>query len=446
MQDIFTALDLTPDYQTIGNEKFNSRFAVTDLATASIGAVGGALAGLMEQQGFAAPSKIEVDSRLASLWFGQSINPIDWEMPPLWNAISGDYKCADGWIKLHTNLPHHRKAALEVLGCEEVRETVAAKVSQWKADELEAAVVKAGGVAAALRSHADWQSHPQGKAVSEEPLIAWGAPRSGSLRALPATRERPLAGLRVLDLTRVLAGPVATRTLAGFGANVLRVDPPDWEEANIIPDVTLGKRCCHLDLKTDDGRTAFERLLSTADIFIHGYRPDALERLGFDEHTRAALAPNLIEVCLDAYGWNGPWGMRRGFDSLVQMSCGIAHAGMNWADAEQPTPLPVQALDHATGYLMAAAALRAITKASKGEGLMNGKLSLARTAHLLMAHQQTAQGTISLPPKPIDYSKEIERTVWGKSQRLIPPMVIEGTPMIWDSPAAELGSAKAEWE
>ena len=159
----------------------------------------------------------------------------------------------------------------------------------------------------------------------------------------------------MLDLTRVLAGPVATRFLAGFGADVLRIDPPEWDEPAVVPEVTLGKRCARLDARTDDGRAHLRRLLAEADVLVHGYRPGVLDSLlGVDADGRAELRPGLVEVCLDAYGWTGPWSARRGFDSLVQMSSGIAEAGMRWAGRDVPTPLPVQALDHATGYLMAA--------------------------------------------------------------------------------------------
>ena len=198
------------------------------------------------------------------------------------------------------------------------------------------------------------------------------------------TAGRPLAGVKVLDLTRVLAGPAATRFLAGYGADVLRIDPPDWNEPAIEPEVTLGKRCARLDLRQASDRSRFELLISEADLFIHGYRPEALDALGYGEDIRRALNPSLVDVRLDAYGWSGPWRSRRGFDSLVQMSTGIAAAGRAWCGGDKPVPLPVQALDHATGYLMAAAAVHGLAlRLSRGQATSAG-LSLARTAALLM--------------------------------------------------------------
>ena len=243
----------------------------------------------------------------------------------------------------------------------------------------------------------------------------------------------------------MLAGPVATRTLAGFGANVLRIDPPGWDEPNVVPDITLGKTCATLDLRDTGPRQIFEGLLREADVLVHGYRPDALERLGIGKEWRRNIAPNLVEVCLDAYGWSGPWAGRRGFDSLVQMSSGIADAGMMWARAIKPTPLPVQALDHATGYLMAAAVLRALVACEREEPVSDAKLSLARTAELLAAHQQQDAEPMDLTPADNDWADSLEQTPWGAARRLKSPLQVGELKMIWRSPACELGSAKPQW-
>lgn len=365
-------------------------------------------------------------------------------MPPLWDAVAGLYRCKDGWIRLHTNLPHHRAAALKVLDAACNREAVVKAACGWSAEDLETAITRAGGVAAVMRTKAQWAAHPQGQAVAQEPLIGKVSPRKSVPKSWAATPERPLRGLRVLDLTRVLAGPVATRTLAGFGADVLRIDPPDWEEPNVIPDVTLGKRCARLDLTQPKDRATFETLLSEADILVHGYRKGALERLGYGLAARQALNPTLVEASLNAYGWTGPWATRRGFDSLVQMACGIAEAGMQWAGADVPTPLPLQALDHATGYLMAASLIKSLTMATKGS-IENTRLSLARTAVLLMKHPQAEQGALSLQPDATDFNSNIEATPWGPAHRLSPALQVEKCPMRWESPAVPLGAHSASW-
>ena len=244
-----------------GDAELPSAFSVTDLAAATIGAAGLAVAELAGDGAGA----VRVDRRLASAWFLLTIDPIGWQLPPLWDAVAGDYRAADGWIRLHTNAPHHRRAALGVLRCTEDRAAVAKVVEGWTAAELESAVVDAGGCAAEMRTAAEWSAHAQGAAVAAEPLVHLdrtdGAADSGAAAGPP---DRPLAGVRVLDLTRVLAGPVATRFLAGLGAEVLRIDPPGWDEPGIVPEVTLGKRCARLDASTPEGREHASRCCCAA--------------------------------------------------------------------------------------------------------------------------------------------------------------------------------------
>lgn len=431
-----------------GEGALPSYFDVTGLAAASVGAAALAVRELMVAQG-AAPGRVTVDRRLASMWFSWSIHPVGWERPPLWDAVAGDYATADGWIRLHTNAPHHRAAALAVLGCAEDRDAVARAVAGWRGLALEEAVVAQGGCAAMMRSMDMWQSHPQGQSVASEPLIAFADCGVGAQREWGWTAGRPLAGLKVLDLTRVLAGPVATRFLAGYGADVLRIDPPCWNEPGVIPEVSLGKRCARLDLALPADRAVFVSLLAEADVLVHGYRPQALERLGFGEKMRHQLNPSLIDVSLDAYGWTGPLSGRRGFDSLVQMSCGIAHHGMQMQGADKPVPLPVQALDHATGYLMAAAVVRAlVSRLSEGRTL-RARLSLARTAELLTGALRSTHALPSASLAPLgegDFAAQLEQTEWGPARRYRSPVAIEGADMAWDRPASSLGSSHAHWK
>jgi hypothetical protein len=420
-----------------------SAFAVTDLACASMAAAGQAISELLNRQTGRLPH-LEVDRRLASFWFSTSIRPVGWSVPPLWDPVAGDYATKDGWIRLHTNAPHHRAAAEHVLGVCADRAAMESKVARWANTDLEQAVVDAGGCAAEMRTWAQWQAPPQGQAVNAEPLVQFAANSSRNAKPWQGSVAQPLAGIKVLDLTRVLAGPVASRFLAGLGADVLRIDPPTWNEPGVVPEVTLGKRCARLDLHDKADRELFEGLLKDADLLLHGYRADALERLGYGLAERQQLAPGLIDVCLNAYGWSGPWQNRRGFDSLVQMSSGIADAGMQWQHADKPTPLPLQALDHATGYLMAASAIRLLAeRLNSGRG-GSARLSLARTAKLLI---ETGAGT----DEPLRAEEEsdqgllVEQTPWGPAHRLQVPLKITGTPLQWALSASELGSHRAQW-
>lgn len=420
------------DVTETGRASLPSWFAVSELATASLGAAAAELGA------FQGACRTTLDHYLALKWFDMTLRPTGWALPSLWDAIAGDYQAADGWIRLHTNADHHRAAALSVLGCPADRTSVQKAVAGWQKESLEEAVVSAGGVAAAMHSLEDWARHRQGQAVQHEPLIAWR--QTGQSK-----RTEPLAGLRVLDLTRILAGPVATRFLAGFGAQVLRIDPPGWHEPAVEPEVTLGKRRAGLDLRQIADRQVFESLMQRADVLIHGYRPGALAALGYDAETVQRHAPALIEVTLNAYGWTGPWAGRRGFDSLVQMSSGIAHEGMRRSDSHRPVPLPVQALDHATGYLIAAAVLRALRHRQASGQVLSARLSLARTAALLISagcqtplQSMRAETEAELDPLP-------EATGWGPARRLRFPVALDGHGPQWRYPAGPLRLHAAIW-
>ncbi|WP_370677470.1 CoA transferase [Pleomorphomonas sp. PLEO] len=427
-------LGTTPALQVAESDpgELASCFRVSELAVASMRAAARQLAA------FTGTSEVAINRRRTLLWFGMTLRPIGWSLPSAWDPIAGDYRAADGWIRLHTNAPHHRDAALAVIGCAPEKAAVSQAVGSWQINQLEEAVVAAGGAAAAMHDIDAWARHPQGIAVAAEPLIAW---RETGHRRGPAT----LKDIKVLDLTRVLAGPVATRFLAGFGAKVLRIDPPSWNEPGVEPEVTLGKRRAGLDLHRAEDRQTFEALLAGADVLVHGYRPGALERLGYGEAERQALSHGLIDVSLNAYGWTGPWTSRRGFDSLVQMSTGIASEGMRRAAAERPVPLPVQALDHATGYLMAAAVLNALRRRRETGICHSARLSLARTAALLLSGGASEFQGSGVKETDADRSPHIEPTPWGPAHRLEFPVSLDGQPPTWRHPAGPLRSDAASW-
>lgn len=423
----------------VGEGELASWFATSELAVQSIAA---AARELLRHAGTSGGAR--VDRRLAAWWFRASARPVGWTLPPGWDALAGDCRASDGWIRLHTNAPHHREAVLRVLGCAPARAAVEARVASLGADALEADVVAAGGAAARMRSIDEWRVHPQGALVRASPLVAREGARAEPTR-LPERDGASLRGLRVLDLTRVLAGPACTRFLAAFGADVLRVDPPHWNEPANLVEMTLGKRCAALDLRVPDDRATFARLLRGAHVLVHGYRPGALDALGFGDGERRALNPALVDVSLSAYGTAGPWGGRRGFDSLVQMSSGIAAAGMRRGGADRPVPLPLQALDHATGYLMAAEVLRAVREL-RGSGVATtARLSLAKVADLLSDFPTDPVTDASGPPGDPDYPAVHESTGLGAVRRLPFPVRTDALEVRWSLPAGELRSHAAAW-
>ncbi len=446
--------DGTPGVLWVGAGALPSLYPVTELAAGSVGVAAAAVAELVATW-TDGEAPVQVDRRLASFWFRSSIRPEGWQLPPPWDALAGDYRAADGWIRLHTNAPHHRAAALAALAAPPERDAVARAVAGWRVDALEQAVVAQGGCAAALRTTAEWLAHPQGRSVALEPLVHHRRHPGLAKPRRPGNPSRPLAGVRVLDLTRVLAGPVATRFLAGFGAEVLRIDPPGWDEPGVIPEMTLGKRCARLDLRQSGDRERLARLIQQCDVLVHGYRADALERLGLGAQQRAQLNPGLVDVSLNAYGWTGPWRNRRGFDSLVQMSSGIAAVGEQGTgpSAPAPVPLPVQALDHATGYLLAAAAVRGLAARWLTGAGCEARASLARTASMLLAVRRAHhERPVREPGEPLaaetadDLADGVELTAWGPARRLRPPAEIDGIPMRWDTPAQPLGTSDAAWQ
>ena len=430
-----------------GEGNLPAYYPVTPLIAASVAVAAQALSHLLSLQHGSADA-VTVDRRLASLWCKSSLKPDGWALPPAWDSLAGDYATADGWIRLHTNAPAHRKVVETVLGKANSREELAPRVARWKKAELEQAVVQAGGCAAQMFSVSDWQHHVQGKSLENEPLFQRSlcAPAAPPHWALEA--DRPLAGVRILDLTRIIAGPVATRFLAGLGADVLRIDPFGWDEPGQEADVTLGKHCARLNLHNPQDRHRFETLLREADVIVHGYRAGALHKLGYGSEQRRALSPGLVDVCLNAYGWNGPWRERRGFDSLVQMSCGIAEFGMQQSGSDQPVPLPVQALDHVTGYLMAAAVIQGLAQRVTTHQGSETRLSLARTAHELTTFDvdDTTQQPVINAAGEDDFSPQPEHTVWGAGWRLLPPVSLTKTSWRWSLPASPLGASPASWQ
>jgi crotonobetainyl-CoA:carnitine CoA-transferase CaiB-like acyl-CoA transferase len=302
--------------------------------------------------------------------------------PEQFAPLSGYFSTADGWVRLHANYPHHERALRTALQVATKDETVR-RLAVLTADEVADRVTSAGGLAVALRTEQDWRHSPMGQAVRAQPWIRFEL-GEGATQGLPEPGS--LAGVRILDFTRVIAGPVATRFLALFGADVLRVDPPGNPElVDQYIDAGFGKRSAVADCADPRQLETVLGLAASADVVVCGYRPGALRRFGLDAQSLRERFPDLVVVTLDAWGDEGPWGDRRGFDSLVQCATGIGERyGRMGADGQwRPGALPCQALDHATGY-GAAAAVLALLARRRDSGAGWAHMSLARTAHLLL--------------------------------------------------------------
>lgn len=354
-----------------------------------------------------------------------------------------------GWIRLHANYPHHQQALLRVLGLREPdpdADKVAAAVAGWLAVELEATLADAGGCAAAVRDEEAWRATRQGAALAKLPLLDFDADGSAgaTVRSLPdlAAGHLPAQGVRVLDLTRVIAGPVGTRMLAALGADVLRVDSPRLPELPLQSlDTGPGKRSTLLDLQEPEARQTLEGLLTEADVLVQGYRPGALAAFGLDADAVSARHPHLVTVTLSAWGEQGPWAYRRGFDSLVQAATGIAAAT---STGPAPGALPAQALDHGTGYLIAAAALRGLAVRQRTGRAPHARLALARTAMWLLGMPR--QRDVAAAEPDDEKFRVTFKTAAGEVSMITPPGTLDGKPPRWAHAPHPWGADKPEWQ
>ncbi|MFZ4287292.1 CoA transferase [Variovorax sp. HJSM1_2] len=424
-----------------------SSFHVGTAAQVSIAAAALAACELAQVRG-APRQMLSVDMLAAAQectgWFS-----VDGVVPPKWDPFSGLYRCADGWVRIHANFAHHRDGALRLLGL--APETaqpadVTAALQDWRAEAFETAAAEQRLVVAALRDFATWDLHPQALALKTQPL--WTLERIGdapplSLPALPA-EARPLHGVRVLDLTRILAGPVGGRTLAAYGADVMLVNAPHLPNIASIAETSRGKRSVLADLRSLAGRADFAALLQGSHVMLQGYRPGGLQDLGFGPEQAAAQRPGIVYVSLSAYGEHGPWCQRRGFDSLVQTATGFNQAEGLAAGQAGPKALPVQILDYASGFFMAAAAAVALRRQQLEGGSWLVRLSLAQTAQWLRQLGRVEAGFATAETAITPWLESLD-SGFGRLQAVRHAAQLSRTPVGWLRPSVPPGSDAPHW-
>lgn len=441
------------DPTSLSNLDFNgpefvlpSKFDVTAFASTTIGIASLAAAELKSIRSQSSDEKklpkINVDTIEACAAFkGDSLfKPIGWELPSPWDPFAGDYQCIDRWIRLHTNYSYHRDAVFKVLGKFSDREELAKAVSKKDSAELEQDIFEAGGCSAVMYDRQTWEKHSHGQYTLDEKIIHQTKLRDGAALFNEITEhDFPLKGIRVLDMTRVIAGPTCTKFLSAYGAEVLRIDPPNFAEVEgLLPETTVGKRRAFLDIKSPEGRKVFEKLIKESHVFVHGLRPDALEKLGIDLNLLSKINPSLIVASLNAYGSIGPWKNKRGFDSLVQMSSGITEAAAQYKKSFKPIPLPVQALDHGTGYLMAASICRSLSELYRDNKVNVITGSLIGASNILQKFSGNFE--IESPANSLFASTLIEeKTNWGMGLRVRCPGTIDNGYANWRIVAGPLG-------
>ena len=425
-----------------------SSFAVGTAAQATIGAAALAAAEIWRLRGGRRQS-VGVEMRHAAVEFrSERFLRVDGKAPEdHHDAIAGLYRCGDGrWARLHTNLPHHCSGLLKFLGCEHDKKAVQRAVENWKAEALETAAAEAGLVVTACRSFAEWDSHPQGQAVAKLPLFTIEKIGDAPPKKFDPA-DRPLAGVKVLDLTRIIAGPVCGRTLAAQGADVLLVTAPHLPSMlPLVVDTGRGKLSTAIDLRGDSGRNTLAGLLRDADVFVQGYRPGAIAARGFSPQDAARLRPGVVYASLCAYGHEGPWASRRGFNSLVQTASGLNIAEAEAFGSQRPKELPAQELDHATGFLLAFAVMAALRRRIEEGGSWHVRLSLAQTCHWFR-HLGRVDGTKCPDPAFDDVRDCLEEAAsgFGRLTAVRHAAVMPETPPHWSRPSVPLGTHAPAW-
>jgi crotonobetainyl-CoA:carnitine CoA-transferase CaiB-like acyl-CoA transferase len=425
-----------------------STFPVGCAAQATIAAAALAACEVGHLRG-SARQRVGVDMVHAALectgWFS-----IDGRVPDLWDKFSGLYRCADGWVRIHANFAHHREGALKLMGLvppNALRADAERAMLSWRAIDFENAAASAGLVATALRSFDEWDASEPGRAVAGQPLMTIERLDDAPRRPLPGLEadQRPLEGVKVLDFTRILAGPVGGRALAAYGADVMLVNAPHLPNIEAIADTSRGKRSVHLDLRAPADRAAMDRLLHEAHVFIQGYRPGGLPSLGYGPHEIMARRPGIVYVSLSAYGRRGPWAARRGFDSLVQTAMGFNQAEGEAAGDGKPRALPMQILDEATGYLIAMGAAAALHRQQCEGGSWHVEVSLAQTGHWLRGLGRVPDGLRAGTPDRESYLETVE-SGFGRLCALRHAAQLALTPARWIRPSVRPGSDQASWD
>lgn len=394
--------------------------------------------------------QVTVDMRHAVAEFiSERLYTIDGKPPAWgWDKIAGTYQTGDGrWVRLHTNFPHHRAGILDMLSVPYERDAVAAALKGWRGQDYEDEVARRGIVGTMMRSPAEWAAHPQGVAIASLPLLEIVKIGESPARPLPRG-ARPLSGVRVLDLTRVLAGPVCGRTLAAHGADVLRVTGPHLPDIpGLDVDTGRGKLSTHIDLRSSEGKAALSALLENADIFVQGYRPGGIAERGFSPEQAAKVRPGIVYVSLCAWSHVGPWASRRGFDSLVQTATGINRAEAEVAGVDKPVELPCQALDHGAGYLMATGAMIALKRRAEIGGSWLVRASLAQVGHWLTRLGRVPNGRSAAPITRADVPHLLEESPsqHGMMSALRHAGHLSETPPFWERPSVPLGTHPASW-
>ncbi len=420
-----------------------TRFRIGDAAAAALAAAGIAISGVWElRTGRRQDVRVQVPLAAASLisFVFQRLSNTD--APTRDPGLTDFYRTRDDrWFLVHRGFPKNLEAILDLLSCEATPEAVARAVAAQDAQALEDEFGRRGLCGAMVRTEDQWSSHPQAVALAERPVV--DVIRVGDSPPEPFQEgDRPLSGIRMLDLTRVLAGPTCGRSLAAHGADVLRIDSPSLPNVPaFVMDTGHGKRSAHLDLKYAAEADRLRELVRGADVFGQGYRLGVMERLGFGPEALHELRPGLVYTSINCYGHTGPWLERPGWEQLAQTVTGIAaeHGG------DRPRLLPAAATDYTTGYLAALGTIVALARRAREGGSYHVRVSLSRTGMWLQSLGRTensGQGATEEMVAPAMIDSDTPR---GKLYHLGPVLELSETQPRWELPTVPLGTHEPVW-
>jgi crotonobetainyl-CoA:carnitine CoA-transferase CaiB-like acyl-CoA transferase len=374
---------------------------------------------------------------------------IDGKAPPREHApLMRFYRVKNGrYVFLHANFPNLKDAALRILGAKDDPADVERAMAGWEGEALETALHEGGACGSYVRTHAEWDAHPHAAAVRSIPVLEITKIGEAPPRPLPAG-DRPMAGIRVLDLTRVIAGPTCARTMAEHGADVLKIARQGLADSGLLDlDTGIGKLSAWLDLREKDQYAKLWELIGTADVFSQSYRPGTLAGRGFSPQELAERRPGIIYTTLSAWGHEGPWRLRRGYDTVVQSATGWAEAS---GDASGPKLQPVSAIDYVAGNLMAFGTMVALYRRATVGGSWMVRTSLAQAGRWIvdrgvMTPAEYGAMPDDLPAETLNsLCAEMDSPV-GKFRYLAPIVRMSETPARWVRPPAPLGHHPAAW-
>ena len=313
-------------------------------------------------------------------------------------GLTGIFQTKDGrWLLPHFGLDHLRRRMLGLLQADANTDSIAKAVAKWDALELENAIDEARVCGGMIRTNEEWLQEPHGKILAAKPVVEIIKIGDSEPEPMP-TGDRPLSGIRALDLTRILAGPITGRTLAEHGADVLMVSAPHLPQVwSYVADTSHGKRSCYLDLRDESEKQTLLDLVKTADVFSQGYRPDKINQMGLGPEALAEIRPGLVYVSINCYGADGPFSHRAGWEQIAQIMTGIAAEGVQSSTGYKPKTLPAAANDYITGYLGAYGTLLALARRAREGGSYHVRVSLCQTGMMIYD-----QGKVSALPENLN--------------------------------------------